>query len=107
MYDKVVTEREVSLSFGILAVTYLTVACCLALGADWARIVTAGFSAVGVIASLFIILTRMVFDVTTFVSAAFGGIFAWNGYALYFSKSLRAELHERWLQNQKDPEEVG
>ena len=102
-----VIEREISLSLGIFGVAYLLNVCCLALGADWARIVSAGFSAVVVIASLLIIFTRHSFDATTLVSAAFGVTFAWSAYVLYFSKSLRAELEERWLQSQKIQKALG
>jgi hypothetical protein len=99
-----VIEREISLSLGIFGVAYLLNVCCLALGADWARLVSAGFSAIVVIASLLIIFTRHSFDATTIVSAAFGVSFAWSAYVLYFSQTLRAEIEERWLQSQKNPE---
>ena len=55
---EVFTQNKPSLSLGILTITFLIVSSCLALGADWARIVSAGLSAVVVIASLTIILTR-------------------------------------------------
>ena len=76
MSVEVYTENKPSLSLGILAITFLTVSSCLALGADWARIVSAGLSAVVVIASLTIILTRGGLNIITFVSLAFGLIFS-------------------------------
>jgi hypothetical protein len=94
---EVFTENKPSLSLGILAITFLTVSSCLALGADWARIVSAGLSAVVVIASLTIILTRGGLNIITFVSLVFGLIFFSSAYLLYFSKPMQAELKERWI----------
>ena len=97
MIVDVLTKIKLSPSLGILAITYLVVSCCLALGADWARVVSAGFSSVVVIASLIIILTRGGLNIITFVSLAFGLIFFSSAYLLYFSTPLQAELKERWI----------
>ena len=92
---EVFTKGKLSPSLGILAITYLIILCCLALGADWARIVSAGISAVVVIASLLIISSVGGFNIITFVSLTFALIFFSSAYLLYFSKSMQAELEKR------------
>ena len=96
----VLTKNNLTPSLGILAIAYLVVSCFLALGADWARVVSAGFSAIVVIASFTILLTRGGLNVITFVSVAFGLTFFSSAYLLYFSKPMQAELRERWIQQQ-------
>ncbi len=76
MSVEVFTKNELSPSLGILAITYLVVSCYLALGTDWARIVSAEFSAVVVIASLTILFAIGGLDIMTFVALAFGLIFS-------------------------------
>jgi hypothetical protein len=97
MGSKIFTSNTLSPSLGVLAISYLIVSCYLAQGADWARVVSAGYSAIVVIASLFTLATKGGFNSITFVSSVFGLIFLSSGYLLYFSKSMRAELKDRWL----------
>ena len=101
MIVDILTENNLSPSLGILAITYLVVSCCLALGAGWARIVSAGFSVVTVIASLTILLAGGGLNITTFVSLAFALIFLSSAYLLYFSKPMQTELKERWIRRQE------
>ena len=96
----VLTNNNLTPSLAILAISYLVVSCFLALGADWARVVSAGLSAIVVIASFTILLTGGGLNVITFVSLAFALIFSSSAYLLYFSKPMRAELRERWIQQQ-------
>src|SRR5260370_27501885 len=100
MSVEVITRDKLSPSLGILAISYLAVSCRLALGADWARVVSAGFSAVVVIACLDILFTAGGLNSITFVSLGFGLIFLWSAYLLYFSRSMHAELKERWIRRQ-------
>jgi hypothetical protein len=96
----VLTKNNLTPSLAILAISYLVVSCFLALGADWARVVSAGLSAIVVIASFTVLLTGGGLNVTTFVSLAFALIFFSSAYLLYFSKPMQAELRERWIQQQ-------
>ena len=101
MGSEIVTNNTLSPSLGVLAISYLIVSCYLAQGADWARVVSAGYSAIVVIASVFILGTRGGFNSITFVSLVFGLIFLSSGYLLYFSESLQAELKDRWRLRQR------
>jgi hypothetical protein len=92
---------KISPSLGIFGVSYLVNASCLALGADWARVISAGVSVVVVMASILIILMKGETNIMGFVSVGFGLVFGWSAYVLYFSKTLQAELEERRLQRQK------
>ena len=103
MIVQFVNKDRVSLVFGVIGIGYLTNLCCLALGADWARMVSVGFSAIVVIASVFVILTNLKIDAVTLVSAVLGVSFAWSAYVLYFSAGLRAEVEKRLLRNQRQP----
>ena len=105
MSTEVVTRNKLSLSLGVLAICYLIVSCYLAHGAYWARVVSAGLSAVVVIASLTILFTEGGLNSITFASLAFGLIFLSTGYLLYCSRSMHAELKERWIRRQEDREE--
>jgi hypothetical protein len=96
----VLTKNNLAPSLAILAISYLVVSCFLALGADWARVVSAGLSAIVVIASFTILLTGGGLNVITFVSLAFALIFFSSAYLLYFSEPMQAELRERWIQQQ-------
>jgi hypothetical protein len=96
----VLTKNNLTPSLAILAISYLVVSCFLALGADWARVVSAGLSAIVIIASFTILLTGGGLNVITFVSLAFALIFFSSAYLLYFSKPMQAELRERWIQQQ-------
>jgi hypothetical protein len=84
----------------VLVISYLIVSCYLAQGADWGRVVSAGYSALVIIASVFILVTSGGSNSVTLVSLVFGLIFLSSGYLLYFSKSMRAELKDRWLVRQ-------
>src|SRR5215469_5534921 len=89
MAVQVFTKDKLSPSLGILAITYLIILCCLALGADWARIVSAGISVIVVIASFLIISSLGGFNVITIVCLAFALIFFSSAYLLYFSNSIQ------------------
>jgi hypothetical protein len=97
MVTQLTREGKFSPVFGIIGIAYLTNLCCLALGANSARVISAGFSAVVVIACVFLILARWKTDATTWVSAGLGVSFGWSAYTLYFSRSLRAEVENRSL----------
>ena len=97
MGSKILTSNTLSPSLGVLAISYLIVSCYLAQGADWARVVSAGYSAIVVIGSVFTLATKGGLNSITFVSLVFGLIFLSSGYLLYFSKSMRTELKDRWL----------
>jgi hypothetical protein len=96
----VFTKNNLTPSLAILAISYLVVSCFLALGADWARVVSAGLSAIVVIASFTVLLTGGGLNAITFVSLAFALIFLSSASLLYFSKPMQAELRERWIQQQ-------
>ena len=96
----VLTKNNLTPILAILAIVYLVVSCFLALGADWARVVSAGLSAIVVIASFTILLTGGGLNVITFLSFVFALIFFSSTYLLYFSKPMEAELSERWIQQQ-------
>ena len=98
----VITQNQLRPSLGFLAIAFLAVSCFLAAGADWARVISAGFSAIVVIASLLVISIAGGFNAITFVSLVFALIFCSSGYLLYFSKPIRDELKERWIRRQEE-----
>jgi hypothetical protein len=100
MGSEIMTSDRLSPSLGVLAISYLIVSCYLAQGADWARVVSAGYSAIVVIACVIILVAVGGLNPITFVSLVFGLIFLSSGYLLYFSESMRAELQDRRLLRQ-------
>jgi hypothetical protein len=96
MSSEIVTSNTLSPSLGVLAISYLIVSCYLAQGADWARVISAGLSAIVVIASVLTLATKGGLNSITFVSLVFGLVFLWCGYLLYCSEPLQAELRDRW-----------
>jgi hypothetical protein len=95
MVVNVINEGRFGVRLGIIGVAYLTNLCCLAIGADWARVVAGGFSAIVVIACLFVIATESNASSTVVAAVVFGLPFAYSTYALFLSKALRAEIEDR------------
>jgi hypothetical protein len=100
MGTEIFTTNTLSPSLGVLAISYLIVSCYLAQGAEWARVVSAGYSAIVVIGCAIILATKGGLNPITFVSSVFGLIFLSSGYLLYFSEPMRVELKDRWLLRQ-------